>query len=177
GVHREQNRVDCHRRNTVRPVVWLRSRCQQSAYIWESRLRLPARKTKISPAASESDRSWMSDQCAASWLGTPSVPEGMANPRLSQRRNGGVVDVTFDETHSAAAYEIQRQEFRELAMHTRVELEYYNRAATSIVDTMYYSQQPRAEKPSTNDVVLLEDFVRTFDLSQLNHACLLPYLR
>ncbi|OWZ05474.1 Retrovirus-related Pol Polyprotein from transposon TNT 1-94 [Phytophthora megakarya] len=66
------------------------------------------------------------------------------------------IHVTFDESCSAAACDLKRQEFRKLASRDAMDFEYYSRTATSEVDLLFYSQHPTEEKPFTNDIVLLE---------------------
>ncbi|OWY97826.1 LOW QUALITY PROTEIN: reverse transcriptase [Phytophthora megakarya] len=61
-----------------------------------------------------------------------------------------------------------RSQFRKLASRHAMDFEYYSRTATSEVDLLFYSQCPTEEKPSANDVVLLEEFVAGFDMDSVN---------
>ncbi|OWZ07263.1 hypothetical protein PHMEG_00020365 [Phytophthora megakarya] len=87
------------------------------------------------------------------------------------------IHVSFDESFSAAACDLKRQEFRKLASRHAMDFEYYSRAATSEVDLLFYYQRSTEEKPFTNDIVLLEDFVAGFDLDSVNISTTWPQLR
>lgn len=84
--------------------------------------------------------------------------------------------VSFDESFSPAAEELRRQEFRLLSRHLALDFNYYARSATSELDLLFYSQLDHAEKPTVDEVALLEDFVSSFDLSEVNFAHVLPLL-
>ncbi|KAE9332538.1 Retrovirus-related Pol polyprotein from transposon TNT 1-94 [Phytophthora rubi] len=85
--------------------------------------------------------------------------------------------VSFDESFSPAAEELRRQEFRLLSSHLALDFNYYARSATSEADLLFYSHLDPAEKSSADDVALLEDFVNSFDMSEVNFADVRPFLR
>lgn len=80
------------------------------------------------------------------------------------------IHVTFDESDSDAASEIKRLEFAKLAACTLTTFDHYSRTATRTVDFLFYGQLPAEDKPPANDVVLLDDFISSFDMSTLNLA-------
>ena len=79
------------------------------------------------------------------------------------------IHVTFDETESAAARELRRQELTKLSKRLRLDFDYYSRDALVPADCVFFGERPGA-KASRGDLDLLEEFVRTFDLADVHLA-------
>lgn len=83
------------------------------------------------------------------------------------------IHLTFGETDSDAASEIKRIQIAELAVCTETMFNYYSLTATRTVDCL---QLPAEQKPTTNEMVLLDDFIFSFDMKSLNPAAALSVM-
>ncbi|DAZ98075.1 TPA: hypothetical protein N0F65_001950, partial [Lagenidium giganteum] len=80
--------------------------------------------------------------------------------------------VTFDEADSAAATELRRLELAKLFRRLKLAFDYYTRTTNAIHDLLFYDHTTIPADPAAHDSV--EEFVRTFDMSSVNHAAVLP---
>jgi hypothetical protein len=76
--------------------------------------------------------------------------------------------VTFDESGSPSSEELKRQELNKLARFFKLDFDYYSRTAVTDTDYMFYSGAAINDKPSSSDILLLDDFVRSFDMASVN---------
>lgn len=87
------------------------------------------------------------------------------------------IHVMFDESDSDAAFEIKRIELAKLAACTETTFDYYSRTATRTADFLFSGQLPAEEKPTANEVILLDDFSTGFDMNSLNLAVTTTVIR
>lgn len=78
------------------------------------------------------------------------------------------IHVSFDESDTDAAAELQLIEYAKLTQCTATAFDFYSRRATSTADLLFYGRRLEVEKPSPSDFVLLEEFVSDFDLQSID---------